>query len=151
MEPPAAVKAAVHEMLAAITGAVESRNLESALALYSPDADAVLVSAEMGGTARGPVEIEAFLQRFFSQPFTFRWRWDDVRTSMCGSVAWVFADGEATRVYDSGDCSVMPYRMTLVLENRDGRWMIQHYHGSAPVAPGAFGRTQGAPCREAPL
>jgi uncharacterized protein (TIGR02246 family) len=141
MEPPAAVKAAIHEILAAVTSAVEARDLESALALYSPDADAVLVSAEMGGTARGPVEIEAFLQRFFAQPFTFRWRWDDVRTSMSGSVAWVFADGEATRIYDSGARDVTPYRMTLVLENRDGRWIIQHYHGSAPIAPGSFGKT----------
>jgi hypothetical protein len=46
-------------------------------------------------------------------------------------VAWLLAEGTETAT-SGGRQSNHQYRMTMVCENRGGRWMIRQVHGSSP-------------------
>lgn len=108
--------------------AVTERRLEGVLALFAPDADTTLIGSSTGEIARGPLEIRAFLERLLDRPQTIGWEWDDVSVSACGDVAWLWLEG-ALALDGRSD---RPYRITGVLERRQGRWLWTLFHGSEP-------------------
>jgi ketosteroid isomerase-like protein len=108
--------------------AVSQRRLEGALSLFAPDADATLIGSSLGEIARGPIELRTFLQRIFDSPQTVGWEWDDVSISRAGDVAWLWLEGAL--VLDGR--STRAYRISGVLERRQGRWLWSLFHGSEP-------------------
>lgn len=108
--------------------AIAERRLEGALALFAPDADAAVIGSSLGELARGPLEIRAFLERLLAQPEHVTWEWDYVSVSRCGDVAWLSLDGAVVL----GGAAARPYRITGVLERRQGRWLWSLFHGSEP-------------------
>jgi ketosteroid isomerase-like protein len=108
--------------------AVSQRRLEGVLALFAPDADATLIGSSLGELARGPIELRRFLERLFAGPQTVAWEWDDVSVSSCGDVAWLWLEGAL--VLDGR--SDRAYRISGVLERRQGRWLWSLFHGSEP-------------------
>jgi ketosteroid isomerase-like protein len=108
--------------------AISQRRLEGALALFAPDADATLVGSSLGEIARGPIELRRFLETVFAQPQAIGWEWDDVSISAAGDVAWLWLEGAYTR----DGVSQGAYRISGVLERRQGRWLWSLFHGSEP-------------------
>src|SRR5215212_6746156 len=109
--------------------AVSERRLEGVLSLFAPDADATLIGSSTGEIARGPVELRAFLERTFtSAAHAISWEWDDVSISAAGDVAWLWLEGAL--VLDGR--SAVAYRISGVLERRQGRWLWSLFHGSEP-------------------
>jgi hypothetical protein len=47
------------------------------------------------------------------------------------NTAWLLAEGTETAKSDEG-AARHPYRMTMVLECRDDRWLVRLVHGSSP-------------------
>lgn len=108
--------------------AISDRRLEGALTLFAPDADTVLLGSSLGEVARGPLEIRTFLRELLAQPERVTWEWDYVSVSACGDVAWLSLDGALVL----GERAARPYRITGVLERRQGRWLWSLFHGSEP-------------------
>jgi ketosteroid isomerase-like protein len=108
--------------------AVAQKRLEGVLALFAPDADATLMGSSAGEIARGPLELRAYLQRLFAEQRTIGWEWDDVSISRAGDVAWLWLEGAL--VIDGR--SDRAYRISGVLERRQGRWLWSLFHGSEP-------------------
>jgi len=108
--------------------AVSERRLEGVLSLFAPDADATLIGSSIGEIARGPMEIRPFLEQAFASPHTVSWEWDDVSVSACGDVAWLWLEG-ALALDGRSDRA---YRISGVLERRQGRWLWSLFHGSEP-------------------
>src|SRR3954453_913502 len=108
--------------------AVSQRRLEGALAHFAPDADATLIGSSLGEIARGPIQMRTFLKKLFSSPQTVSWEWDDVSISSAGDVAWLWLEGAL--VLDGR--SDRAYRISGVLERRQGRWIWMLFHGSEP-------------------
>jgi ketosteroid isomerase-like protein len=108
--------------------AVSERRLEGVLSLFAPDADATLMGSSAGEIARGPLELRTFLKRIFSSPQRVSWEWDDVSISCAGEVAWLWLEGAL--VLDGR--SDRAYRISGVLERRQGRWLWSLFHGSEP-------------------
>ena len=54
------------------------------------------------------------------------------RSGSHGDVAWLFASGEVV-VTDHGADTRVPYRLTGVLERRNGAWKWRQFHGSEPA------------------
>jgi ketosteroid isomerase-like protein len=108
--------------------AVSERRLEGVLSMFAPDADATLIGSSVGEIARGPIELRAFLEQVFASPQTISWEWDDVSVSASGEVAWLWLEGAL--VLDGR--SDRPYRISGVLERRQGRWLWTLFHGSEP-------------------
>jgi len=108
--------------------AVSQRRLEGVLSLFAPDADTVLMGSATGEIARGPIELRPFLKRIFEQPEAISWEWDDVNVSAAGDLAWLWLEG----AYTLDGVSQAAYRISAVLERRQGRWLWMLFHGSEP-------------------
>jgi ketosteroid isomerase-like protein len=108
--------------------AVSQRRLEGVLSLFAPDADATLIGSSLGEIARGPLDLRAFLEQIFAGGQAISWEWDDVSISSSGDVAWLWLEGAL--VLDGR--SDRAYRISGVLERRQGRWLWSLFHGSEP-------------------
>jgi limonene-1,2-epoxide hydrolase len=107
-----------------------SRDAETVLRACALDPDLVVVTSEEA-LLRGPAELRAFLDRYVEGPTTYSWQWDRRDVSTAGSVAWLLAEGTETAATEERVLQ-HPYRMTVVLEHRDGRWLVRQVHGSSP-------------------
>ena len=92
--------------------------------------DLVVVTSEES-LLHGPGEFEKFLRRYVEGPTTYSWDWDRYDVSMADPIAWILAEGSETAT--SGHrLTRHPYRMTMVLERRQGEWTVRLVHGSVP-------------------
>jgi ketosteroid isomerase-like protein len=105
-----------------------NRRLEETLTAFAPDADVALYGSEVSEIAIGPDALRRFFRRIFEElggpRFAFRQR----RLSSSASVAWFVADAEVVL----GAHVASPYRLSGVLEKRDGRWLWLLFNGSEP-------------------
>jgi len=108
--------------------AVSQRRIEGVLSLFAPDADATLMGSSLGEIKRGPIELRRFLEELFVGAQSVGWEWDDVSVSSAGDVAWLWLEGAYTR----DGVSRGAYRISAVLERRQGRWLWMLFHGSEP-------------------
>jgi uncharacterized protein (TIGR02246 family) len=115
-------------VLGEFRAAVSDRRLEGVLSLFAPDADATRIGSSLGEIARGPIELRAFLEKLFDQPQAVSWEWDDVSISAAGDVAWLWLEGALSL----DGRSARAYRISGVLERRQGRWLWSLFHGSEP-------------------
>jgi uncharacterized protein (TIGR02246 family) len=115
-------------VLGEFRAAVADRRLEGVLNLFAPDADATLIGSSRGEIARGPLEMRRFLQQMFAGPQAVSWEWDDISIAAAGDVAWLWLEGAL--MLDGR--SERSYRITGVLERRQGRWLWMLFHGSEP-------------------
>lgn len=128
MQADAQTREEVLLTLGEFRAAIEQERIEGVLALMAPDADATFIGPSLGEIARGPIELRRFLEELFATPGTLSWEWDDVSISCAGEVAWLWLDGAL--VLDG--VSTRAYRITGVLERRQGRWIWTLFHGSEP-------------------
>jgi uncharacterized protein (TIGR02246 family) len=126
----ASTEAAVHEILERFCAAFAARNADAVMRLFARDGDVVMVTSEES-LLRGPDEIAAFLQRYRRGTTTYSWRWDRRDVSAAGAVGWLLAEGTETAATEDREAK-HPYRMSIVCENRDGRWLLVQVHGSSP-------------------
>jgi uncharacterized protein (TIGR02246 family) len=118
------------EVLEHFCSGFASRDADAVLRVCAPDPDLVVVTSEEG-LLRGTAELRAFLDRYVAGPTTYSWAWDRHEVSKAGSVAWLLAEGTETAATEERVVQ-HPYRMTMVLEHRDGRWLVRQVHGSSP-------------------
>ena len=128
MQSDARTREEVLLALGEFRAAVSQRRIEGVLSLFAPDADATLIGSSLGEIARGPLELRRFLETLFDGSQTVGWEWDDVSISCAGDIAWLWLEGGL--VLDGR--SDRPYRISGVLERRQGRWIWMLFHGSEP-------------------
>ena len=128
MQADAQTREEILLVLGEFRAAVSQRRIEGVLSLFAPDADATLIGSSTAEIARGPLELRPFLEQVFAEPQTVSWEWDDVSVSCSGDVAWLWLEGAL--VLDGR--SDRPYRISGVLERRQGRWLWTLFHGSEP-------------------
>jgi uncharacterized protein (TIGR02246 family) len=126
----AQTEAALLEILGSFCSAFAARNADGVMRLFAPDADVVMVTSEES-LLRGPDEIWAFLQRYVRGRATYLWTWNRRDVSASGAVGWLLAEGTETVAADGRE-EEHPYRMSVVCEKRDGRWLLVQIHGSSP-------------------
>lgn len=127
-----AVLAALDEFNAAWT----NRDLDGLLSQFVQDADVVLLGSEDGETARGPDELARLLAFFFEEPVSYRWDWHRREVFPFGEAAWVVAEGPIIETGPDGEARA-PYRISGILEHRNGKWLWRLFHGSSPDPPHA--------------
>jgi uncharacterized protein (TIGR02246 family) len=130
VKPEAAIDAQMIKIHERFCSAFADRDAEAVMRLFGPDPDVVVVTSEES-LLRGPVELRDFLKRYTEGPTTYSWEWDRHDVSAAGSVAWLLAEGTETAASGDG-LERHPYRMTMVLEQRAGRWLLMQVHGSSP-------------------
>jgi len=132
MKADAPTEKAVIKILQDLSDGCASKQVQQVLGLFAADANVVLLGSEEGEKAIGPTELERFLKRLFSRhmAYSFEWRWHLV--SIEGPVAWVVAEG-LIHAKSADEHVSSPYRVTVVLKKKAGKWLITHYHGSEPA------------------
>jgi uncharacterized protein (TIGR02246 family) len=126
----AQTEAALFEILERFCAGFAARDADSVMLVFAEDADIVMVTSE-AALLRGPDEVRAFLRRYVQGPTTYSWTWDRRGVSAAGTVGWLLAEG--TESVGQGDRKeTHPYRMSMVCEKRDGRWLLLQVHGSSP-------------------
>ena len=128
MQADAATRSEVLYVLGELRSALAQKRLEGVLTLFAPDADGVLIGSAAGELARGPMEMRPFFEELFESENTYSWEWDDVSVSCAGDVAWLWTEGALV----VNGRSARPYRISAVLEQRQGRWLFCLFHGSEP-------------------
>jgi hypothetical protein len=123
-------EAGLIEVLDRFSSGFACRDAGAVLALCVRDPDLIVVTSEEP-LLRGPAELRRFLDRYVEGPTTYSWQWDRHDISISGAVAWLLAEGTETAARE--DHVVRhAYRMTMVLERREGRWLLRQVHGSSP-------------------
>jgi ketosteroid isomerase-like protein len=123
------------EVVSAIDGFFESlahRRLEETLAAFTPEADASLYGSEISEVVVGHAALRSFFGQIYAKPHGPRFRFRDRRVSVRGDVAWFTAEAEVA----FGDEIITPYRVTGILEKREGRWLWALFSGSEPRPDG---------------
>lgn len=133
MKADTQTEAAVLDVLDKFAENYSNRNLEGVLALFAQDPDLVLYGTGADEKRIGPSELREQVERDWSQSdaVSFTREWTIV--SSAGSVAWVAADISFSAKIGGQELSFHG-RLTSVLENRGGSWLIVQSHFSSPVA-----------------
>jgi uncharacterized protein (TIGR02246 family) len=99
---------------------------------FAEGPDTLLVGSEVGEVARGRDGVEAHFKALFDRPETVAFSWREVEVAVHGHVAFLHAEGEVVVSGGEGGEERRPYRLTGVLQLRDGLWRWRLYHGSEP-------------------
>jgi uncharacterized protein (TIGR02246 family) len=126
----AQTEAALLEILERFCSGFAARDADGVIQLFAPDTDVVMVTSEES-ILRGPDEVSAFLHRYAQGVTTYSWTWDRRDVSAAGAVGWLLAEGTETAAGAERE-ERHPYRMSMVCEQRDGRWLLVQAHGSSP-------------------
>lgn len=133
MRADAQTETAVKSVLDAFAGKYARRDLDGLMSLFTPDADMVLYGTGADEKRMGLAEVRKQVQRDWSQSdataITYSW----TSVSAAGPVAWVAAD-VSFEAKVGGQEFTLPARLTGVLENREGKWLIAQTHFSFPAA-----------------
>ena len=130
MKPDARMEAEVISVLERFCSALAERDAQAVMRLFAPDPDLAVVTSE-DPLLRGPGELRAFLEQYVNGATTYSWQWDRHDVSAAGSLAWLLVEGTETAATGSA-AEQHRYRMTMVLERRDERWLLMQVHGSSP-------------------
>lgn len=125
------VRTQVRQVLERFNQLVSTKN-QQVLAEFASSDEVLLIGSDDGEIATGRQELEAFFTRIFSNETTYSWEWDRVDVWHAGNLAWFFADGQVV-LTTTKEQRKSPYRITGIMERRDGRWLWKQYHGSEPV------------------
>jgi uncharacterized protein (TIGR02246 family) len=125
----AQTKAALLEILERFSTGFAARDPDGVMQLLAPDTDVAMVTSEES-LLRGPDEVRAFLHRYAQGPTRYSWTWDRRDVSAAGAVGWLLAEGMETATAEERE-EKHPYRMSMVCEKRDGRWLLVQVHGSS--------------------
>ena len=133
MKADAPTEAAVLAAFEAFQQASGQQDLERLLALFAPDADLVLIGTGADELAVGVAEVKKLYEREVAHGLPTSWEvvWSSV--SAAGSVAWMAMHG-VMHIGAAGQESHVPLRITAVLEQRGGKWLVVQGHTSMPAA-----------------
>jgi uncharacterized protein (TIGR02246 family) len=138
MKADAATHQQVAATIAAFTDAYLDRDLDALMACFLPDDDVVMYGTGADEKRVGLEAMKAQALRDWEQSDSVSMDFSAPAVSAAGAVAWASMEG-SFKVRAGGQEFGIPARLSLVLENRDGRWLIAHSHFSTPAAGQAEG------------
>lgn len=111
----------------------KERDIDGLMALVAPDDDLFLFGTGLDEKRVGPDEFKYQAQRDWSQTDELSFNFTSYHVSAAGPVAWVASEGLGYG-RAGGQAIEFPLRMTTVLEQREGQWLIVQSHVSLPSA-----------------
>lgn len=109
----------------------ERRDIDALMSLVAPDEDLFLFGTGSDEKRIGPEQFRYQAERDWSQTDALAFAFTEHYVSAAGPVAWVASEGQGQgRV--AGQEIAFPLRMTAVLEQRGGEWLLVQSHVSLP-------------------
>jgi len=133
-------EAEVKAFLNEFSKSYKERRIDDLMALVAPDPNVVLIGTGVDWKVVGFDEIKARAERDWiqSEASSFEFGWTSI--SRIGSVVLVAAEVIA-RVKMKGRESVFPWRLSAVLDNQEGKWLLCQFHLSAPASRQTEGKS----------
>jgi uncharacterized protein (TIGR02246 family) len=126
-------EAAVMSVVNQFVEAFKTHHISSGLDLFASDPDVVFIGTGGDEKCIGLAEIKAELERAFAQSEQALIKIGWYSVSSASLVAWGTADAVIHATVSGQEIS-FPVRLTTVLEQRSGRWLIVQLHASVPAA-----------------
>ena len=133
MKADARTEAAVIKAVNRMMDSYKMRDMEALVACFAPDGDVVMYGTGADEKRVGLEEIRFQAQRDWAQSDSISMVFSETSVSAAGQVAWVASDG-AFQIHAGGQVFSTPARLSLVLEERNGDWLVVHAHFSVPAA-----------------
>lgn len=130
--PEKAARAEIMQLLKDFEKAFRARDLDTIMALYSPDVIAYDIAPPL--QYAGVAAYRKTWQNFFDAyegPLDVDFR--DLQLGVSGNIVYTFSLERFTGTLKGGQKSEIWVRVTDVYEKKDGRWRILHEHVSVPV------------------
>ena len=140
MKADATTESAVKAVLDKVADAYARRDLALLRAAFAPDPDVVMYGTGADEKRVGLAQIQAQVERDWSQAEAAAVTYESISVSAAGAVAWAAADA-AFRLKAAGQEMTLPARITFVLEKRGAQWLVVHAHFSVPAAGQAEGES----------
>lgn len=140
MRADAKTEAEIKAVLTELTDAYKREDMEALMACFAPDPDIVFYGTGADEKRIGSEGVRIQARRDWDQTESISLAFDDVSISAAGPVAWAAIDG-GFEIRAGGQQFTLPARATMVLERRNGRWLILQGHFSAPAAGQAEGES----------
>lgn len=134
------IEAEVTRVFSRIVDAVRSGDVEAAVALFADDPDVFLQGTGVDEARTGRAAIREQVERDLTQADGLSWTMLPQSISSAGSVAWTAGD-VVVRVTMGGKTLDIPHRLTMVLERRDGQWLLLQMHLSVANGAQAVGQS----------
>jgi len=123
----------VTEILTHFVEAYSRRDMGSLSALLAPDPDVTFFGTGADEERVGLTEIKEQIQRDWAQSESASIDWGRLSVSAQETVAWVAAH-VTLKARASGKDMIFPGRITVVMDKRDGKWLIDQWHISVPMS-----------------
>jgi len=130
----------VRAALDRFAGAYERRELTAVMAALAPDPDVVVLGSGPDERRVGPAQIREQVERDWQQSDAASLEFGWMQISARGPIAWVACDVTFYATIE-GETDQFPGRLTAVLENRDGVWIIVLWHFAIPPAEQTAGNS----------
>lgn len=129
------IEAAVRAVLEKMAEAYRKKDVDGLMSLYVSDPDVVSIGTGKDEKYIGLAQLRKAYERDFaqSQSVAITFDWLSVSADATGDIAW-FASDITVRAKVSGKEVTFPGRLTGVMENRAGNWLIVLGHFSLPAA-----------------
>ncbi|MEE3127863.1 MAG: nuclear transport factor 2 family protein [Actinomycetota bacterium] len=122
----------VVETLARLGRAFAERDVDAAVACFTPDGAAY--GDDLGEHAHGHEELAFFLAEVFEEPFVMGWEVGEVWARHRGDVLWFVARTEAVLTYPEGIVERVPFQLSGTLSHaRRHGWRFELFNGTQPV------------------
>ena len=133
MKADAKTEAAVVEVLNKFKQTYEDRDLEGLMSVMAPDNDLFMYGTGADEKRIGPEQVRLQAKRDWAQTEALAFNLNSHHISSVGPVAWVASEGLGQGRVDGQEIQ-FPMRMTAVLEQRNGKWLVVQAHVSLPSA-----------------
>jgi uncharacterized protein (TIGR02246 family) len=134
-------EAEVRETIDAMFQAYQRKDIRAIMSVMSPEPGALSLGTGVDEEATGPEQLRAAFQRDFSQSQSVTISRPQTLVWVRGEVAWAVAKCDWDVTADGQQVAMHGMRVTFVLEQWGGRWIIQHFHFSMPAAGQANGHS----------
>lgn len=140
MKADAHIEAGILHVFSQLAEMMSKKNVDGGVALFADDPDVYLVGTGADEVRVGISAIREQIARDLEQSDSVAWSFGPQNISAAGSVAWT--SGQVSiRVSMAGETHEVSVRLTTVLEQRGGRWLIQQMHVSMPNAAQPSGQS----------
>ena len=140
MRADANTEVAVMKAFNDLWASYEKRDWNTLSSLFVSDPDVSLYGTGGDEKRIGLHEIKAQAERDWSQSESASLKFSWHAVSAAGPVAWVMADGALHAKVD-GQSVMMPVRLTTIFEQRQGKWLVAHFHVSMPAGEQTEGQS----------
>lgn len=123
----------VADALERLTRAFVARDVEEAVACFSPDG--AVYGDDLGEHAHGAEELRLFFAELFEEAFTITWRAGETWSRRRGDVLWFVCDTQAVLDYPDGLVELVRFQLSGILSQQAGRWCFELFNGTQPVSP----------------